>query len=68
MIPSYFALDIFVSFNSRVTFATFLDVIDQIVYLVEGSSPRMSTLYSLVSTTESCRKDTDFIVMTEAQE
>ena len=35
MVPPYFALDIFLRFNSRVTSATFLDVIDQIVNLVE---------------------------------
>ena len=53
---SYFALDIFVSFNSRVTSATFLDVIDQIVNLVEVRSPRMPTLYSFVSTMEFRKK------------
>ena len=35
MVPPYFALDIFLRFNSRVTSATFLGVIDQIVNLVE---------------------------------
>ena len=50
MIPPYFALDIFVSFNSRVTSATFLDVVDPIVNLVEVRSPRMPTLYSFIST------------------
>ena len=38
MIPSYFALDIFVSFNWRVTSTTFLDVIDQIIDLAEVCS------------------------------
>ena len=50
MIPPYFALNIFLSFNSRVTPATFLDVIDQIVDLAEVGSPWMPTLYSFVST------------------
>ena len=50
MIPPYFALDIFVSFNSRVTSATFLDVIDQIVNLAEVRSFGITTLYSFVST------------------
>ena len=35
MVPTYFALDIVLSFHSRVTFATTPDVIDQIVNLVE---------------------------------
>ena len=35
MVPPYFALDIFLRFNSGVTSATFLGVIDQIVNLVE---------------------------------
>ena len=52
MIPPYFALDIFVSFNLRVTSATILDVIDQIVDLAEACSPGMPTLYSFVSTME----------------
>ena len=52
MIPPYFALDIFLSFNSRVTSATFLDVIDQIVDLVEVCSPGIPTLYSFISTME----------------
>ena len=56
MIPPYFALDIFVSFNSRVTSATFLDVIDQIVDLAEVCSPGMPTLYSFVSTMEFLKK------------
>ena len=50
MIPPYFALDIFISFNSRVTSATFLDIIVQIVNLAEVCSPGMATLYSFVST------------------
>ena len=56
MIPPYFDLDIVLSFNSRVTSATFLDVIDQIVDLVEACSPRMPILYSLVSTMEFLKK------------
>ena len=65
MIPPYFALDIFVSFNSRVTSATFLDIIDQIVDLVEVCSPGMPTLYSFVNTMEFLKKkDADFTMMT----
>ena len=45
MTPPYFALNIFVSFNSRVTSATFLDVIDQIVNLVEVRSPGIPPLF-----------------------
>ena len=45
MIPPYFALDIFLSLNSRVTSAIFLDVIDQIVDLVEVRTPGMPTVY-----------------------
>mgnify|MGYP005823787037 CR=1 FL=1 len=56
MIPPYFALDIFLSFNSRVTSATFPDVIDQIVDLAEVCSPGMPTLYSFVSTMEFPKK------------
>ena len=56
MIPPYFALDIFVSFNSRVTFATFLDVIDQIVDPAEFCSLGMPNLYSFVSTMEFSKK------------
>ena len=56
MIPPYFALNIFVSFNSRVTFATFIDVIDQIVDLAEVCSPGMPTLYPFVSTMEFLKK------------
>ena len=56
MIPPYFALDIFLNFNSRDTFTTFLDVIDQIVDLAEVCSPGMPTLYSFVSTMEFPKK------------
>ena len=56
MIPPYLALDIFVSFNSRVTSATFLDVIDQIVNLAEVCSPGMPTLYAFISTMEFLKK------------
>ena len=52
MIPPYFALVIFVSFNSRVTSVTFLDITDQIVDLEEVCSPGVPTLYSFVSTME----------------
>ena len=60
MIPPYFALDIFVSFNSRVTFATFLDVIDQTVKPAEVHSLGIPTLYPFVSTMEPRRKDDKF--------
>ena len=56
MIPPYFALDIFVSFNSRVTSATFLDITDQIVDVEEVCSPGVPTLYSFVSTMEFRKK------------
>ena len=56
MIPPYFALDTFLSFNSRVTSATFLDIIDQIVDLAEVYSPGMLPLYSFVSTMEFLEK------------
>ena len=55
-IPPYFALDIFVSFNSRVTSATFLDIIDQILDLADVCSPGMPTLYSFLSTMEFLKK------------
>ena len=55
MIPLYIALDIFLSFNSRVTSATFPDVIDQIVDLAEVRSPGIP-LYSFVSTIEFPKK------------
>ena len=42
----------FVSFNSRVNSATFLDITDQIVDLEEVCSPGVPTLYSFVSTME----------------
>ena len=42
MIPPYLALDIFLSFNSRVTSATFPDVIDQIVDLAEVCSAKFT--------------------------
>ena len=56
MVPPYFALDIFLSFNSRVTSATFLDVIDQIVDLAEICSPGMPPLYSSINTMEFPKK------------
>ena len=56
LVPPYFALDIFLSFNSRVLFATFPDVIDQIVNLAEARSPRIPTLYSSISTMELPKK------------
>ena len=56
MIPPYFALDIFLSLNSRVTSAIFLDVIDQIVDLAEVCPPGFPTLYSFVSTMEFPKK------------
>ena len=57
MIPPYFALDIFLSFNSRVTSATLPDVIDQIVKPAEVHSLGIPTLYPFVSTMEPRRKD-----------
>ena len=45
MISPYVVLDIFVSFNSIVTFATFPDAIDQIVNLAEVRSSGITTLY-----------------------
>ena len=56
-IPPYSALDIFLSFNSRVTSATLPDVIDQIVKPAEVHSLGIPTLYPFVSTMEPRRKD-----------
>ena len=65
MIPLYIALDIFLNFNSRDTFATFLDVIDQIVDLAEVSSPGMPTpLFFRKYDGVPEEKNADFIMMT----
>ena len=66
MVPPYFALDIFLRFNSRVTSATFLDVIDQIVNLVEVCPFEATPLFfrKYDGTPPPQRKDVDFILMT----
>ena len=51
MIPSYLAPDIFLSFNRELPSATFPDVIDPMVNLVEVRSPGIPP-YSFVSTME----------------
>ena len=56
MVPSYFALDIFLSSIRELLSATFPDVIDQIVDLAEVCSPKMPTLYSFVSMMEFLKK------------
>ena len=56
-IPPYSALDIFLSFNSRVTSATLPDIIDQTVKPAEVHSLGIPTLYPFVSTMEPRRKD-----------
>ena len=56
MVPSYFTLDIFLSSIRELLSATFPDVIDQMVNLVDVRFPGITTLSSFVSTMEFRKK------------